>query len=64
MTIDEIYELVFSNIKKTINTDTWEKAVLNVEGGDNEIGMEGHFFSNNTKHYLQVQDFDMDVGFA
>ena len=64
MTIDEIYELVAANIYGSINTDTWEKALLNIRGGDTEIGMDGFYISSNKKIYLEVQDFDMDVDYA
>ena len=64
MTIDEIFELIGSNICNCIKTDSWEKAVLNIQGGDNEIGFDGFYIVNNNKYDLAVQNFDMDVDFA
>lgn len=64
MTVDEIYKLVALNIFNSIKTSTWEKAVLNIHGGDNEMGYEGFYLSNNTNYSLEVNDFDLDVDFA
>lgn len=64
MTVDEIYELVATNIYENIDTDEWEKAVLNIHGDDTAMGIDGFYISNGDSHNLAVNKFDVEVEFA
>lgn len=64
MTVDEIYEIVAINIANNIEVDTWEKALLFIHGGDNSMGIDGMYISDNKEYNINVHNFDEDVEFA
>lgn len=64
MTVDEIYELVANNIYANINVDNWEKAVLNIQGNNDAMGIDGYYIVNGDKVPLDVSQFEDEVEFA
>lgn len=64
MTVDEIYELVAMNIYNSIESEIWEKAVLNAEGDNDAMGINGYYILNGTQYPLNITKFDDDVEFA
>jgi len=64
MTVDEIYELVAMNIYNNIETNSWEKAILNIHGSNTAMGFDGYYCDNGKETALNVHNFDLDVEFA
>ncbi|MBQ5741261.1 MAG: hypothetical protein IIV53_05360 [Bacteroidaceae bacterium] len=64
MTVDEIYELIAVNIYNNIAVDNWEKAVLNIQGDNDAMGIDGCYVVNGTTFPLDVSKFQDDVEFA
>lgn len=64
MKIDEIYELIAVNILSNIKVDNWEKAVLNIQGDDNAMGINGFYIVNGKKECIDVNNFDDNIEFA
>ena len=63
-TVDEIYNLVATNIANSIDSDNWEKAVLHIHGGGTSIGIDGYYIENGERLWLQVRSFDVSVYFS
>lgn len=64
MKIDEIYELIAINILSNIKVDNWEKAVLNIQGDDTAMGINGFYIVNGKKTSIDVSNFEDNVEFA
>ena len=64
MTVDEIFELVANNIYSSIETDNWDKAVLNISGDDTSMALSGYSYLCGHQIQLDVRNFDLDVEFA
>ncbi|MFT3903107.1 MAG: hypothetical protein QM727_08030 [Niabella sp.] len=64
MTVDEIYELVAVNIINNITEDNWSKAILNIQGDNDYVDLNGKFIAKGTEQNINVHNFDDEVEFA
>ena len=64
MTVDEIYELIANNIYANISVEDWEKAILNIQGDNDAMGINGYYIVSGNNLPLDVDKFDNEVEFA
>lgn len=64
MTVDEIYELVITNVYDSIPVEDWQIAFLNIEGDDTAMGISGVYVVDNEEFPIDVAEFDPYVEFA
>lgn len=62
MTVDEIYLKIGQEIFNVIESENWEKALLEFEVvGDGVVGYTGDYIENSNKKEIDVENIDDDI---